>query len=54
MGVYALIIFLLLIYMGSLFGPPPPNVLAIAWAGQAQWLLVLWAYWLDKHRYVKS
>ncbi len=23
---------------------------AIAWAGHAQWLLVAWAYWVDRHR----
>ena len=46
----ALVVFLLLIYAGNLLGPPPPNAEAIAWAGQAQWLLVLWGYWIDKHR----
>ena len=23
---------------------------AVAWTGQAQWLLVLWGYWVDRHR----
>lgn len=50
-GFVALVVFLLLIYAGNLFGTPPPNVTAIAWVGQAQWLLVLWGYWIDKHRY---
>ena len=27
-----------------------PSVEAIAWAGHAQWLLVLWAAWVDRHR----
>ena len=31
-------------------GPPPPSVSAIAWIGQAQWLLVAWGYWIDRHR----
>ncbi|MEJ6023125.1 hypothetical protein [Ramlibacter sp. PS4R-6] len=39
--------FLALIYVGNLFGAPPPSVTAIAWVGQAQWLLVAWAYWVD-------
>jgi len=38
------------IYAGNLFGPPPPNVKAIAWVGQAQWLLIVWGYWIDRHR----
>lgn len=52
-GVYAfwaLIGFLILIHIGNLFGPPPPSVTAIAWAGQLQWLFVIWAFWVDKNR----
>ncbi len=49
-GLVALVGFLLAIYAANLFGPPPPSEQAIAWAGQAQWLLVAWAYWLDRHR----
>jgi len=49
-GLWTLVTFLLLIYAGNLFGPPPPSTVAIAWAGQLQWLLVIWGYWLDKHR----
>ena len=50
-GFYGLVAFLLLIYAGNLFGAPPPSAHAIAWVGQAQWLLVLWGYWLDGHRH---
>ena len=39
-----------LIYAASLLGPPPPSAEAIAIAGQAQWGLVLWAMWIDRHR----
>ncbi len=39
---------LVLIYLGNFFGPPPPSWQAIAWVGQAQWLLVLAAYWADR------
>jgi hypothetical protein len=49
-GFVGLVVFLLVIYTGNLFGPPPPSAAAIAWAGQAQWLLILWAYWIDRHR----
>jgi len=47
-----LLAFLLVIEFGNLFGPPPPSAQAIAWAGHAQWLLVLWAFWVDRHREV--
>lgn len=46
----ALIAALLLIHAANLFGPPPEQVEAIAWAGHLQWLFVAWAYWADAHR----
>jgi hypothetical protein len=49
-GLAGLVLFLVLVYVGNLSGPPPPSVTAIAWVGQAQWLLVAWAYWVDAHR----
>ena len=45
---WSLIVFLLLIYTMNLFGPPPPNVEAIAWAGHLQWLFIPWAWWADR------
>ncbi|HYF57843.1 MAG TPA: hypothetical protein VEA81_02675 [Burkholderiaceae bacterium] len=41
---------LVAIHVGNVFGPPPPDVAAIAWVGQAQWLLVMLAFWVDRHR----
>ena len=49
-SLWLLIGFLLVIYLGNLFGPPPPNVSALAWVGQSQWLLIMWGYWIDRHR----
>jgi hypothetical protein len=46
----ALTVFLLVVYLGSLFGPPPPSIAAVAWSAQAIWLLVAWGYWIDRHR----
>jgi hypothetical protein len=45
-----LVAFLAVIYAGNLFGPPPSAVRDIAVLGHAQWLLVLWGYWVDSHR----
>jgi hypothetical protein len=50
-GLRGLVVVLVGIYAGNLLGPPPPSSDAIAWVGQMQWLLVLWGYWLDKHRH---
>ena len=46
----ALVAFLLIVYLLNLFGPPPPSVAAVAWSAQAIWLLVAWAFWIDRHR----
>ncbi len=45
-----LALFLVAIQLANAAGPPPPSVYALAWVGQAQWLLVAWAYWVDRHR----
>jgi len=47
---WGLVAFLGAIYAANFFSPPPPSVQAIAWVGHAQWLLVAWAYWVDRHR----
>lgn len=47
---WSLVACLILIHISNFFGPPPPSVSAIAWVGQVQWLLVLWGYWIDRHR----
>lgn len=53
-GFTALVLLLVVIYTGNLFGAPPPNPEAIAWVGQLQWLLVMLAYWIDKHRHASA
>jgi len=49
-GTTTLVVLLVLIYVANLAGPAPPSVTAIAWGGQAQWLLVWFGYWIDRHR----
>jgi hypothetical protein len=53
-GFWALIGILGLLYIGNIAGPPPPNASLIGVAGNASWLFVLWAYWVDKHREAKQ
>ena len=45
-----LILFLLAINIGNMYGPAPPSVAAVAWSAQALWLVVAWGYWIDRHR----
>ena len=53
-GFWTLVVLLGLIYVGNLFGPPPPEMSMIAIAGNASWLFVIWAYWVDRHREAKT
>jgi hypothetical protein len=53
-GVWTLVGFLIVIELANVLGPPPPNVPAVAWAAQAIWLLVLWGYWVDRHRQARG
>ena len=45
-----MIALMLLIYVGAIFGPPPPSASAVAWADMGQWLVVALAAWVDRHR----
>jgi membrane-bound metal-dependent hydrolase YbcI (DUF457 family) len=47
---WAFAAFLVGAYLASVFGDPPPDVTALAWVGQSQWLLVAWAWWIDRQR----
>ncbi|HEX6265574.1 MAG TPA: hypothetical protein VFZ81_01625 [Burkholderiales bacterium] len=45
-----LVAFLVVVYLASVFGPPPPTSAAVTWSAQAIWLLVAWGFWVDRHR----
>ena len=48
---WSLIGFLVILYAANAFGPPPPNVQAIAIAGIAGGaLFTAWSWWADRHR----
>lgn len=52
-GTYSLIgliIFLVVMYVSNIVGPPPPSIEAIGIVGNAQWLIIIWGYWIDKYR----
>jgi membrane-bound metal-dependent hydrolase YbcI (DUF457 family) len=47
---WAMIAVLVLLYVSTAFGPPPPNVQIIKIGGFIAWLFLLWAWWFDRHR----
>ena len=49
-SLWILVAFFGLSYLGSDFGPPPPNWQALAWVGIASWILPFWAGWVDRQR----
>jgi hypothetical protein len=49
-GLWALLLFLAIVELANVFGPPPPSVDAVSWSAQVMWLLVAWGYWIDRHR----
>jgi membrane-bound metal-dependent hydrolase YbcI (DUF457 family) len=42
--------FLLAMYASNILGPPPPSARALAFFALFAWLLVVWAWWVDKRR----
>jgi membrane-bound metal-dependent hydrolase YbcI (DUF457 family) len=50
LSLWGLMIFLAIIYIVNIFGSPPPSVSAIGYAGLSQWIIVIWAYWIDNNR----
>jgi hypothetical protein len=49
-GCGGLLAFLGLIWIGNIFGEPPPSDTVVAVAANALWLVVAWGYWVDRHR----
>jgi membrane-bound metal-dependent hydrolase YbcI (DUF457 family) len=49
---WSLVGFLAVLYLGNVFGPPPPSVTAVVVAGFVGWGFVPWAAWIDRNREV--
>jgi hypothetical protein len=42
--------FLFAVYLGNVFGPPPPSATAVAASALALWLIPPWGAWIERHR----
>ena len=51
---WVLVVLQLAIWASQPWSPPPPTAKAIGYVGLAMWLFPLWAWWIDRHRMVKS
>lgn len=47
---WSLVVFLLAVHLMNLFSPPPPNTMAVAWSANLVWIIVLWAWWIERKR----
>ena len=47
---WGFILFLILAWMGALFGGAPPGERSVAWGSLSLWVVPLWAAWADRHR----
>ena len=53
-ALWALVIFVAIVYAANITSPPPPNPRMIGYAGLAAWLFVPWGYWIDRHRRLRT
>jgi membrane-bound metal-dependent hydrolase YbcI (DUF457 family) len=54
LGFAVFLLFLLAIYAGAAFGPPPPSATTVAWSDMGQFLVIALAAWIDRHRSVRG
>lgn len=54
-GFAALMAVIVLVYAANLQGAPPPSVVALEWVALgSSLLLVVWAFWVDRHRTLRA
>jgi hypothetical protein len=53
-GLWAMVLLLLAIWLGGVFGAPPPNERILALSTLGIWLFIPWSYWIDRHRTSRS
>lgn len=50
-GFWSFVVAVAALYIANIFSPPPPNVkMLVIVAIPLTWLLILWAWWVDRHR----
>ncbi len=53
-GFWGMATLLLVIYVSSSFGPPPPDARTLAISALTLWIFVPWAWWVDRHRALRG
>ncbi len=47
---WLLMVFLSFSWIAGIFAPPPPDAMTLAIGNQVQWLVIIIAFWIDRHR----
>ena len=53
-GFWSFVTFIAIAYVANIVGPPPTSVNGLAVIALCTWLFVLWTWWFDRHREVRS
>ncbi len=53
-GLWSFVALMVVLYIASVTGPPPPDPSAMAWVGLCFSLFLFWAHWFDRHREVTT
>jgi membrane-bound metal-dependent hydrolase YbcI (DUF457 family) len=51
---WSLVAFVVVMYVATAFGPPPPSADVIKYGGLTGWLFVPWAWWIDRNRDLRA
>lgn len=51
-ALWGFVALLAVVYVASIYTPPPASVSGLAWAALAGWLIPLFGWWVDRHRAV--
>ena len=49
-ALWGFVALLAVLYVASIYTPPPASVSGLAWAALAGWLIPLFGWWVDRHR----
>lgn len=44
---WSFVIFLIIVYVMTVFGPPPPSEMELVYTSLSLWIFVLWGFWID-------
>jgi hypothetical protein len=53
-SLWSLVAFLLLVYVATAFGPPPPSARGLAVFALLAWAVLPWAAWIERTRDVRD